>query len=99
MKYEKLKRAKRILICILVAFVLLLIDQITKLIAQIELTEEMRVPLIKGWVEFTYKLNDSIAFGIGNGNHAFMTAIMVLTPILSAGFVAIALAVFKKNMP
>lgn len=98
MNSQKIKRIKRILICIFVALVLLFIDQITKIVAQITLSEGTR-PLIKGWLEFTYVLNDSVAFGIGNGNTAFITVIMVLTPILSAVFIALALTLFKKNLP
>ncbi len=99
MNSQKIKRIKRILICIFVALVLLFIDQITKIVAQITLSEGTRIPLIKGWIEFTYVLNDSVAFGIGNGNTAFITVIMVLTPILSAVFIALALTLFKKNLP
>lgn len=99
MNSQKIKRIKRILICIFVALVLLLIDQITKIVAQITLSEGTRIPLIKGWIKFTYVLNDSVAFGIGNGNTAFITVIMVLTPILSAVFIALALTLFKKNLP
>lgn len=99
MNSQKIKRIKRILICIFVALVLLFIDQITKIVAQITLSEGARIPLIKGWIEFTYVLNDSVAFGIGNGNTAFITVIMVLTPILSAVFIALALTLFKKNLP
>lgn len=99
MNSEKIKRIKRILICILFALVLLLIDQITKIAAQLYLSAGARIPLIKGWLEFTYVLNDSVAFGIGNGNTVFITVIMVATPILSGVFIALALTLFKKNLP
>ena len=99
MKYEKIRRIKRVLICILVALVLLFIDQISKIVAQLLLEGNAPVRLIPGWFELTYVLNDSVAFGIGNGNTTFITVIMVATPILVAGFIAIALTLFKKNQP
>lgn len=99
MNSEKIRRVKRILICIFVALVLLLVDQISKIAAQLLLEAHAPIRLIPGWFELTYVLNDSVAFGIGNGNTVFMTGIMIATPILSAVFIVLALTLFKKNMP
>ncbi len=100
MKYERICRLRRILTCVLILFVLLFFDQLTKLIAQFCLSGRPQpIPIIRGWIEFTYVLNDAIAFSMGSGNRPFMIAIMVLTPVFTAGFIVLALTLFKKNFP
>ncbi len=96
---ENVKRKKWSLVCVLTLLALFFVDQATKAAAQIFLAGPpvKDINIIPGWVALTYVENDAIAFGIGSGNHAFMTVIMVLSPVLAVCFIALALTVFKNN--
>lgn len=76
-------------ICLFVAAVLLVIDQVTKSCISAWLKPEGTVSVINGLLEFTYLENTGAAFGL------FKNLIWVVTAITIAVFFCLAVALFR----
>ncbi len=100
---NKPKTLRKVLILTLILFVLVFVDQLTKAIAQVCLTEGDRARYITlipgGWLGLTYSENTGMAWSNLSDNAAAMLVITYLTPVLIAVFVTLALTVFKRNTP
>lgn len=99
MKSRDLKKTKRLLVLVLVALLLVLADQIFKAVAELMLAEKADVVLIPDWLWLTYSENPGAAFSSFSDDPTVMLVITYLTPVLVAAFIALALTVFKKNVP
>lgn len=99
MKRFDIKQTKRLLILILVALLLILVDQIFKAVAEFTLKEGDVVLIPDGWLWLTYSENPGAAFSSFSDSETMMLVITYLTPVLIAAFVALALTVFKRNVP
>lgn len=74
------------MISVIIAAVVVLIDQLSKLLVINNLMPIGNVPLIKGVLEFTYVENDGAAFGMLSDNrYVFMIASVLIIALL--GFV------------
>lgn len=92
--------AKRTVVFALIALLAILVDQITKLLAFYYLPDPTsHVWIIEGWLGFSHEENDAIAFGIGSGNRAFMTVVLVVTVVLVCLIPFIGIKTFRRNVP
>ena len=97
---EKYKNITHILLFSLIACIALFVDQLTKLIAFYYLPNvSSYFPIIPGWLGFSHYENDSIAYGLGNGNPVFMTIVKVLTAVLMVVIPVLSFKAFKDNHP
>lgn len=85
-----MSRRALVVITFVLAALWIVLDQVTKYLAEMFLTPSVGVPLIGDWFQLRLVYNPGAAFGIGTG------FIWILTVI--AGIVAIALAVFATRV-
>ena len=76
----------------------MLADQILKIVAQLTLAGK-DIQLIPGWLWLTYSENPGAAYSSFSDDPTVMLVITYLPPLLVAAFIALALSVFKKNVP
>ncbi len=99
-KYNKFKKAQRIVAWILAMLVLLFVDLLTKLLAENFLVGEAeRIPLIPGFLELYFTRNYAIAFGIGEGNKVFMICVTVITVLMVGVIFVLSFTIFRQNKP
>lgn len=83
---------------VLVFFVLVFIDQITKLVADVYFSKAgnpSKVPVIKDWIELCITYNRGISYGVGAGSSpALKIGVVVATGVMMAG---IAILYFKLD--
>ena len=83
---------------VLIFLILVFIDQLTKLFAQVYFEAEgapKRVPIIKGWIELTLTHNRGISYGMGaNAPKVAKIAVVVATAVM---MVALAILYFKLD--
>lgn len=96
---QKEKRAKSLkgscLWGILLFFVLIFIDQLTKALAAAYLDPADSVPIVKGWLEIRIVYNRGISYGLGDGAKPWVKiAVIVATAVMMA---ALAVLYFKVN--
>lgn len=96
---QKEKRAKSpkgsCLWGILLFFVLIFIDQLTKALAAAYLDTTDSVPIVKGWLEIRIVYNRGISYGLGDGAKPWVKiAVIVATAVMMA---ALAVLYFKVN--
>ena len=83
---------------ILIFFVLVFIDQITKLVADVYFSTAgnlNRIPLVKDWIEFCITYNRGISYGLGSDSSpALKIAVIAGTGVMMAG---LAILYFKLD--
>ena len=83
---------------VLVFFVLVFVDQITKLVADVYFSKAgspSKVPVIKDWIELCITYNRGISYGVGAGSSpALKIGVVVATGVMMAG---IAILYFKLD--
>ena len=96
---KNLRRAIAAVGWVLGVLVLLFIDLLTKMLAQLYLKPMAPegAQFLPGFIELRYLENPAIAFGIGTGNTAFMIFITVFTCLLSVGIAVLPFTVFKES--
>lgn len=97
MKFKITKKELiNILICLSISFVLIVIDQLTKLIAVRNLEVYDEIPFIKGIINFQLVYNTGFAFGLGNGHQWLWAVFSVIGCIIFIFFMK--KTDFKKNL-
>ena len=98
-RLKALRFWKQFALWTVLALALLLVDLVTKFIAQWKLKPIYPdgVRFLPGFIELRYLENPAIAFGIGGGNAVFMTFITILTFVLIPGIAALAFTVFRAS--
>jgi signal peptidase II len=72
--------------------VILVLDQLTKMIVDRTMPLHHSIPIIDGWFSLTYVRNTGAAFGIFAGSHeAFRLPFLILVSVLALGFVVLML--------
>lgn len=96
---KNVRRAISVLGWAVGVLVLLFIDLLTKMLAQLYLKPlaPEGVRFLPGFIELRYLENPAIAFGIGTGNVPFMIFITVLTCILTVAIAILPFTVFKES--
>jgi signal peptidase II len=88
---------KKALISILGVFFLVLLDQVTKYIAVVNLQNKPNIVLIPGVLELTYLENTGAAFSIMNSASFFQTLMKFLTPVFFIIIIIFLYKFSKKN--
>lgn len=94
-KFEK-KKLKNILISLGICVALIIIDQITKIIAVKNLSVHNHVPFIKGIIEFNLSYNTGFAFGLGDGYQWLWAIVSIIGCVIIVYFMQN--VDFKKNI-
>jgi signal peptidase II len=72
--------------------IILVLDQLTKLIVDRTMTLHQSIPIIDGFFSLTYVRNTGAAFGLFAGSHeAFRLPFLILVSVLALGFVVVML--------
>lgn len=85
------------LVCCLIALILLMGDQVTKLLAHAAAIHQDNFFL--GIVRLNYTSNHGMAFSIGGNNPLFMTFVTILTVVMIIALAVLSFTVFAKNKP
>lgn len=98
MKSKSTSSPGQLVLCLLLTAVLIVFDQISKVIAVKYLASGRRVPLIKGVLEFTFVQNRGAAFGILQNALPFFVVI-TLAALAVIIYILIRLPADRRYMP